>query len=172
MGRTRKQDTHLPQRLFFRHGAYYYVSKVEDEFVWHPMGKDAEFAIEQATKLNKASRKDRIAIVGALRTASELVKNSIFQRDGFKCVYCGSTEDLGLDHVIPFCSGGSSKQFNLVACCVNCNWSKGDKDPREFIFEIMGIRELIVSEVLKILDASTGIGNRQERSKTISKATY
>lgn len=43
------------------------------------------------------------------------------------CVYCGSTEQITLDHVIPIDRGGSHSVGNLVPACGPCNFSKGSK---------------------------------------------
>lgn len=47
------------------------------------------------------------------------------QRDGYRCVYCGSGEGLTVDHVIPLARGGSNELSNLATCCGPCNSSKG-----------------------------------------------
>lgn len=57
---------------------------------------------------------------------------AIYRRDGFACVYCGSTVKLTLDHVIPHCEGGSNCHSNLVTCCHACNCSRGKKSLRAF----------------------------------------
>lgn len=152
MGRKRKTETGLPQRLFFRHGAYYYVHRVGNEVKWEPMGKDAAWAIHQASQLNEIKRKQRLKILGALRCANETIRAAVTQRAGFACVYCGSTSDLGIDHVIPYSDGGSSLPFNLVAACAACNATKGDGDPREFILRLLGAREEVLAHVRKILE--------------------
>ena len=43
------------------------------------------------------------------------------------CAYCGATEDITLDHVVPLKRGGSHGIGNLVAACRTCNSSKGAK---------------------------------------------
>ncbi len=48
-------------------------------------------------------------------------RTRIFRRDNEECVYCGSTKQLTLDHVIPRSRGGSNSWDNLVTCCHNCN---------------------------------------------------
>ncbi len=44
------------------------------------------------------------------------------------CWYCGSTEHLSVDHVIPQSRNGSHGGENLISCCRFCNSSKGSTD--------------------------------------------
>jgi hypothetical protein len=44
------------------------------------------------------------------------------------CVYCGATESLSLDHLIPKFVGGADTGDNVVWACLSCNSSKGKKD--------------------------------------------
>ncbi|MCS7005678.1 MAG: HNH endonuclease [Cytophagales bacterium] len=60
-----------------------------------------------------------------------LSRQNIFKRDNYTCVYCGSREDLTLDHVIPRSRGGTSSWTNLVTACRRCNAKKGDFTPEE-----------------------------------------
>lgn len=56
---------------------------------------------------------------------------NVFLRDGFECVYCGATEDLTFDHVIPRSRGGRTSWSNIVAACSPCNLRKGGRLPKE-----------------------------------------
>ncbi len=58
-------------------------------------------------------------------------RHRIYRRDGGECVYCGSTKQLTLDHVIPKSKGGSNEWTNLVTCCHKCNLHKADRTPQE-----------------------------------------
>jgi hypothetical protein len=58
-------------------------------------------------------------------------RRSIHTRDGHKCVYCGSTRDLTIDHVIPASRGGKNSWENLVCACIKCNTLKGARTPEE-----------------------------------------
>lgn len=40
------------------------------------------------------------------------------------CFYCGSTEDIQIDHVVPIARGGTHSIGNLISACKNCNSSK------------------------------------------------
>lgn len=44
------------------------------------------------------------------------------------CAYCGTTNNLSLDHLIPRYSGGRDNPDNLVYACKSCNSSKGKND--------------------------------------------
>lgn len=53
------------------------------------------------------------------------VRRAVFERDGGKCVECGSTFDLQYDHVIPVALGGATTVENLQLLCADCNREKG-----------------------------------------------
>lgn len=54
----------------------------------------------------------------------------IFERDGWRCVYCGrgvaDGTRLQIDHVRPQALDGSEEIGNLVTACVECNQGKRD----------------------------------------------
>lgn len=54
------------------------------------------------------------------------VVDAVYRRDGGRCVYCGATENLQLDHIIPFSKGGASTVENLQLLCAKCNREKSD----------------------------------------------
>ena len=54
---------------------------------------------------------------------------NVFLRDHFECQYCGSTEDLTFDHVVPRRCGGQTTWENVVAACSPCNLRKGGLMP-------------------------------------------
>ena len=60
-----------------------------------------------------------------------LSRTNIFKRDGERCVYCGTTKDLTIDHVIPRSKGGTESWENLVTACHSCNSKKGNRTPEE-----------------------------------------
>lgn len=64
---------------------------------------------------------------------SDRARYTVFERDDFKCVYCGksSIEDgvkLVLDHAFPHCIGGENSLYNLVTACEECNFVKGHNE--------------------------------------------
>lgn len=49
----------------------------------------------------------------------------VYERDGFKCVTCGTQQNLTLDHIKPEVLGGESTIENLQTMCKSCNSRKG-----------------------------------------------
>lgn len=56
---------------------------------------------------------------------------NVFLRDQFSCQYCGSTEDLTFDHVVPRARGGRTSWENVTTACAPCNLRKGGRMPAE-----------------------------------------
>ena len=61
------------------------------------------------------------------RRISQKVKDQVWNRDGGKCVECGSNENLEFDHIIPFSKGGANTYRNIQLLCEKCNRTKSDK---------------------------------------------
>ena len=62
----------------------------------------------------------------------KISRRALFARDGWRCVYCGTSSGrLTLDHVVPRSKGGESIWENVVTACAPCNLRKGDRLPEE-----------------------------------------
>jgi 5-methylcytosine-specific restriction endonuclease McrA len=62
----------------------------------------------------------------------KISRRALFARDGWRCVYCGTTSGrLTLDHVVPRSRGGESVWENVVTSCAPCNMKKGNRLPEE-----------------------------------------
>jgi hypothetical protein len=48
------------------------------------------------------------------------------------CLYCGDTENLGTEHLIPSKRGGRDIPENIFQACRRCNSSKNDRLPSEW----------------------------------------
>lgn len=56
---------------------------------------------------------------------------NVFLRDKFACQYCGNTDNLTFDHVIPRRLGGRTTWENIITACGSCNMKKGGRTPKQ-----------------------------------------
>src|SRR5713226_4286242 len=105
-----------------------------------------------------------VAYVHVPRAAQRKIsRRALFARDGWRCVYCGSTGGrLTLDHVIPRSKGGDSTWENVVTSCAPCNLRKGNRLPHEVHMELPA-RPRPPAPVLFIRLATPKIPQRWER---------
>jgi len=66
------------------------------------------------------------------RTIRGSVRKDVMKRDDYTCQYCGSQDELVLDHIYPFSRGGSNEADNLQVLCRDCNARKSDSIPDQF----------------------------------------
>jgi len=59
---------------------------------------------------------------------TKVQRERILERDGHKCVHCGSAEKPHIDHKVPVSKGGTSDDSNLQVLCEKCNCSKNNRD--------------------------------------------
>lgn len=93
-------------------------------------------AIDPAADRRRAWDRERKRLQRGLRLPeSEWVPlvAEILDRDGHKCTYCGSSERLTADHVVPLTRGGSNDPSNLTACCIPCNSKKNNRLVSEWL---------------------------------------
>jgi 5-methylcytosine-specific restriction endonuclease McrA len=65
-------------------------------------------------------------------------REEIFERDEWRCVYCGAqfaAAALTVDHVQPQVRGGDSSGGNVVTACATCNLRKGHRRLAEFLLD-------------------------------------
>ena len=55
------------------------------------------------------------------------IAQAIFKRDKYTCQYCGSNENLSVDHIKPITKGGTDRTINLITSCLPCNRKKQNK---------------------------------------------
>lgn len=79
-----------------------------------------------AAEAAKAARRNRSG-----NWISNADRQALYERDGHTCRYCGSTDSLSLDHIIPVSQGGTDEPDNLVTACRSCNSAKGGRTPKE-----------------------------------------
>jgi HNH endonuclease len=107
-----------------------------DRFWWDADRRSADDV--KALALQRLGREDRM-----LKSAHALMKGAVngrsgrapippevvravVERDGRRCVQCGSVEDLQFDHILPVSLGGATSVQNLQILCGECNRAKSD----------------------------------------------
>jgi len=68
-----------------------------------------------------------------------ITKYKIFERDGFRCAYCGRISykdeiELAVDHIKPQIKNGPHTINNLITSCKDCNSSKRDSELDQEIY--------------------------------------
>jgi len=110
--------------------AIYKYSEYESGNLIATAKKAAEKAKLQAIK--KGIHKKANEIYGNIPSDNrepipEDVQVAVWNRDGGKCVKCGSQEKLEYDHIIPVSKGGSNTTRNIQLLCEKCNRTKSNK---------------------------------------------
>jgi 5-methylcytosine-specific restriction endonuclease McrA len=70
----------------------------------------------------------------------KISRRALFARDGWRCVYCGTSGGrMTLDHVVPRSRGGESVWENVVTACAPCNHRKGNRTLEEARMVLMHV---------------------------------
>lgn len=89
---------------------------------------------------------------GTLNIRSIFDDEKIKLQTGKVCNYCGSAENLALDHIFPQKYGGKDNAENLIFACKTCNSSKGKKDLMEWMsFRNDFLPLMIIRRYLKLV---------------------
>ncbi len=91
-----------------------------------------------------------IATVGLHRSQGQLEDDyvpplsnqTLFQRDGHLCLYCGDhfpSRQLSRDHVRPSSQGGRDHWNNVVTACVRCNNFKAGRTPEAAGMQLLAV---------------------------------
>lgn len=78
---------------------------------------EARYLDDQGKPLYTVTEGGRIRRTRTLKTK---IKERIRERDGRRCVLCGATANQ-VDHIIPYCDGGSDDPSNLRTLCGPCH---------------------------------------------------
>jgi 5-methylcytosine-specific restriction endonuclease McrA len=106
-----------------------------DRFYWEDEGLAAEdvYALAYERQLRARRKLERarttVAVAGLPQSRRQPIprelRQTVFARDGGRCVECDATFDLQFDHVIPVAMGGATSEQNLQLLCGGCNREKG-----------------------------------------------
>lgn len=63
--------------------------------------------------------------------------------DGKRCLFCGASDNLTIDHLIPVSKGGINEITNYIILCGSCNHLKDNLTLEEFTKKIEKIQETL-----------------------------
>jgi len=109
------------------------VRTIGDEIFWQYaklISKSAGFGINQ-----RAFQMDRFTSLrdGRIKWSTTIREWLKEHEKPDECIYCGSKENLTVDHILPQIRGGPDIPDNAIKACKNCNSSKGGKRLYEWI---------------------------------------
>jgi hypothetical protein len=58
--------------------------------------------------------------------AKRIWRSKIKEEWDWECAYCGSTENLTIDHIVPRVKGGTDFTNNCLCACHSCNHDKAN----------------------------------------------
>jgi 5-methylcytosine-specific restriction endonuclease McrA len=124
--RQRKHYEENKEKVLERHRKYHKENKEK------VLERKRKWQKENPEKCAESTRKRRARKVNAAGSHTAEQVKARFDYYGNKCIYCGSDENLEVEHRIPLARGGSDWPANLAPACGPCNRSKGTKTETEF----------------------------------------
>jgi hypothetical protein len=127
--------SNIPEYFIFLYETKFYLSEIE-------LSNEEFMIVLQKEVLSKKDKlKDALEKIKAEAEAEGYSRKSIpkdvqvfvWNRDGGKCVNCGSNENLEYDHIIPVSKGGSNTARNIQLLCRTCNRAKSNKIGEEIL---------------------------------------
>lgn len=70
-------------------------------------------------------RKKRVFLKPKKQPIPSNIRLAVWERDNFTCQYCGSRQNLSIDHIYPESKGGEATIENCQTLCRSCNSRKG-----------------------------------------------
>jgi 5-methylcytosine-specific restriction endonuclease McrA len=127
-----REQQERPVALFERDGRTYWA--FERRIFWEDDELDAADVLALVRQRQRRARRTLERAHAALAGEEaeprrgpipRAVRLAVFERDGGRCVECGSSFDIQYDHVIPVALGGAGTVENLQVLCAPCNRAKG-----------------------------------------------
>jgi hypothetical protein len=70
---------------------------------------------------------------------------------GETCAYCGASQQLQWEHILPLSLGGPDSIDNMVRACPQCNQAKGARDPYQWLLGDKPIPRMVLGKFLKVV---------------------
>ena len=66
------------------------------------------------------------------RRISTETRLAVYALHGRRCLRCGSTHNIQIDHIVPYSWGGGSEISNLQPLCGKCNRAKSNTSAADY----------------------------------------
>ena len=60
-------------------------------------------------------------------------RRKVLKRDNYRCLECGSKDNLTVDHAIPKSKGGTNEMSNIITLCEKHNKRKGNRLRQKYV---------------------------------------
>lgn len=114
-----RDEPWLKQKTRERNQRLYYADVEASRAYYRDLRAKNKDSVAAANRKQRAKRKN-----AEVFAVSKKELNRIYASP---CVFCGATENITLDHVIPLSRGGRHSVGNLQALCFSCNHRKHAK---------------------------------------------
>lgn len=118
------------ERILARASAYYYAMTPEQR-----AEHNRKRRLRHANNPEIRNRIERIRDHN-LRTTERITREKweqICARFNNECVYCGTGENITIEHLVPVSRGGTNASDNLAPACHSCNSGKRNKTFSEYL---------------------------------------
>jgi len=117
------------------YGKKYYQENKGRYREWYKKWREENRELLRAIDSNKRDRRRaKMKSNGTFKVTTKDAKK-LYQKN---CVFCGTHENIVIDHVIPIAKGGVHGIGNLQPLCYSCNSRKSDKYMMQFKMECYG----------------------------------
>ncbi len=80
--------------------------------------------VEKVRAIKNECQKKKYRLLLKAGKISDVLRMFVYERDNQKCLSCGTSERLSIDHIQPISTGGRSDIDNLQTLCTSCNAKK------------------------------------------------
>lgn len=101
----------------------------------HPTAWDRrQYVSDQSnSRVQKYREKRKAAGLPQQQWFNQTTKSEIMKKNGGSCVYCHTTENITVDHMVPLQRGGTDEIDNLQPACRSCNADKRNMTHDEYM---------------------------------------
>jgi HNH endonuclease len=102
------------------------------------------------------------------RQIDQWIAWEVFERDGYRCRYCGKKAPLTVDHVILWEQGGATVTENLISSCRRCNKLRGSMEYGDWI-ESKEYSKVSVDLPVRIIEINLMVLNHLDELRAIKQ---